>query len=105
MPESTERQKYFDLLLNQVKTFLKHLSELQHAEALLMFSTLDSFLQVIAQILFRSDIYPTRVNKLALISLYRIVNTAVYNQTAQTELQSHSDGIGILVSPVKFKNF
>jgi hypothetical protein len=44
-----------------------------------MFNTLDHFLQVLAQILFRSDIYPTRVNKLAMISLYRVVNTGIYN--------------------------
>jgi hypothetical protein len=88
-----------------VKTFLKHLSELQHAEALLMFNTLDNFLQVLAQILFRSDIYPTRVIKLAMISLFRIVNTSIYNQSTQNDLHQHSEGIGLLVSPVKFKNF
>lgn len=79
LPDSELKQNYFTLIVGQVKTFLKHLSELQHAEALLMFNTLDHFLQVLAQILFRSDIYPTRVNKLAMISLYRVVNTGIYN--------------------------
>jgi len=31
-------------MISQVKNFLKHLSELQHAEALLMFNTLDQYL-------------------------------------------------------------
>jgi hypothetical protein len=65
--------------VGQVKTFLKHLSELQHAEALIMFNSLDQFLQVLAQILFRSEMYPQRLNKLAIIALFRIVNTAIYN--------------------------
>ena len=44
LPDGDLKQKYFDLLVNQVKTFLKHLSELQHGEGLLMFNTLDQFL-------------------------------------------------------------
>lgn len=59
--------------------FLKHISELQHAEALLLFNTLDQFLSVLALILFRSEIYPIRVIKLAIISVYRIINTGIYN--------------------------
>ena len=31
-------------MISQVKNFLKHLSELQAAEALLMFNTLDQYL-------------------------------------------------------------
>jgi len=93
------------MLVGQVKTFTKHLSELQSGEALLMFNTLDQFLKILAQILFRSEIYPERVNKLALIAIFRVVNTTIYNQSSQHDPQGHSDGIGILVSPVKFKNF
>ena len=52
-----------------------------------------------------STIYPHRVNKLAMIALYRILNTSIYNQNTQHDLEPHQNGIGILVSPVKFKNF
>ena len=45
-----------------------------------------------------------RVKKLALFAFYRIVNTNVYNQN-NSEKSNYSDGIGILVSPSKFKNF
>lgn len=68
-----------------------------------MFTCLDKFLQVLARILYRSEIYPTRVNKLTIFALYRIVNTSIYNQGKDS--QGHSDGIGVIVSPIKFKNF
>jgi len=55
--------------------------------------------------LYRSEIYPVKVNKLALIAIFRVVNTTVYNIGNKGDPQGHSDGIGILVSPVKFKNF
>lgn len=45
-----------------------------------------------------------RVKKLALFSLYRVVNYDIYNQSS-VDRQNFSDGIGILVSPSKFKNF
>jgi hypothetical protein len=44
VPDSEDKEKFYSLLVNQVKTFLKHLSELQHSEALLMYNTLDQFL-------------------------------------------------------------
>lgn len=34
-------------MVGQVKTFLRHLSELQSSEPLLMFNTLDQYLQII----------------------------------------------------------
>jgi len=77
---SETRTKVFELVVSQVKTHVKHLSELQYAEALLMFNSLDKFLTILAQLLFKSELYPVRVNKLCLISLYRVVNTAIYNQ-------------------------
>lgn len=39
-----ERKELTHLLNNQIKTFVKHLSDLQYNEALLMFNTLDKFL-------------------------------------------------------------
>ena len=69
-----------------------------------MFNSLDSYLQILAQILFRSEIYPIRVQKLALIAIFKVVNVNIYNQGSKHDASGHSDGIGILVSPVKFKN-
>jgi hypothetical protein len=74
-----ERKELTDLLCNQIKTFVKHLSDLQYNEALLMFNSLDKFLQVLARILYRSEIYPSKVNKLVIFGLYRVVNTSIYN--------------------------
>jgi len=71
-----------------------------------MFNTLDQFLQSICQVLGSSDVYSARVCKLAMIALYRIINTQEYNQnTVGHDLEPHQNGIGILVSPVKLKNF
>lgn len=45
IPDGNEQKKvYYGLMISQVKNFLKHLSELQAAEALLMFNTLDQYL-------------------------------------------------------------
>jgi len=52
-----------------------------------------------------NEIYPTRVNKLALIATFKVVNVDCFNQGgSKRDATGHSDGIGILVSPVKFKN-
>lgn len=44
------------------------------------------------------------MNKLALIAIYRVVNTTIYNLGNKND-GGHSEQGGILVSPVKFKNF
>jgi hypothetical protein len=67
-----------------------------------MYNTIDQYLMILARILFRSEIYPLRINKLALIAVFKVVNTDVYN--AAREVSGHHDGIGMIVSPVKFKN-
>ena len=51
-----------------------------------------------------SERYPARVNKIAMIALYRVINTTIYNQNVLHDLEAHQNGIGILVSPVKLKN-
>ena len=43
------------------------------------------------------------MKKLALIATFKVVNVDCFNQNKK-DATSHSDGIGILVSPVKFKN-
>lgn len=40
-----------------------------------------------------------------MIALYKVINTNIYNQNTLHDLEPHQNGIGILVSPVKFKNF
>jgi hypothetical protein len=69
-----------------------------------MYSTLDRYVQVLASMLFQSEIYPVRLNKLGLIAIYRVVNTTIYNLGNKND-GGHSEQGGILVSPVKFKNF
>ena len=70
-----------------------------------MFNSLDQYLQTLARILHRNEIYPVRVNKLALIATFKVVNVDCFNQAGgKRDATGHSDGIGILVSPVKFKN-
>jgi hypothetical protein len=45
-----------------------------------------------------------RLRKLALFAIYRVVNTTIYNLGNKND-GGHSEQGGILVSPVKFKNF
>ena len=106
LPNSPDKEKYMELLVTQVKTFLKNLCSLQSSEPLLMFNSLDQYLQILARILHRNEIYPTRVKKLALIATFKVVNVDCFNQGSdiKRDATGHSDGIGILVSPVKFKN-
>ena len=77
---------------------------MQSSEVLLMFNSLDEYLQILARILHRQEIYPVRVKKLALIATFKVVNIDLVNQGIKRDATGHSDGIGILVSPVKFKN-
>lgn len=74
-------------MVGQVKTFLKHLSELQGTDPLLMFNNLDQYLQIVCSVLGQSDIYPIRVNKLAMIALFKVINTSIYNQSTQQDLE------------------
>ena len=69
-----------------------------------MFNSLDQYLQILARILHRNEIYTSRVNKLSLIATFKVVNVDCFNQGSKRDATGHSDGIGILVSPVKFKN-
>lgn len=36
--------------------------------------------------------------------MFKVVNVDCFNQGNRKDASGHSDGIGILVSPVKFKN-
>lgn len=104
LPNSDDKETFSELLVAQVKTFLKNLCTLQSSEPLLMFNSLDEYLQILARILHRQEIYPVRVKKLALIATFKVVNIDCFNQGSKRDATGHSDGIGILVSPVKFKN-
>lgn len=70
-----------------------------------MFGSLDQYLQILARILHRHDVYPVRVQKLALYATFKVVNVNCFNAgNNQRDATGHSDGIGILVSPQKFKH-
>lgn len=71
---------------------------------MIVFDSLGIYIEILAQILFKGNLHNERVKKLALFGLYRVVSLDMYNQ-ANIEKQNYSDGIGILVSPSKFKNF
>ena len=100
----TTAKKFYDLFEKQIKGLLKLTTDLQSAEPLIVFDSLGLYIETIAHILFRGTIHNERVKKLALFALYKVVNIDVYNQQ-NFEKQNYSDGIGILVSPSKFKNF
>jgi hypothetical protein len=80
------------------------MTDLQFAEPLIIFDSVGLYVETLAHILFRGDLHNERVKKLALFALYRVVSMDVYN-TQSFERATYSDGIGILVSPSKFKNF
>lgn len=80
------------------------MTDLQFAEPLIIFDSVGLYIETLAHILFRGDLHNERVKKLALFALYRVVSMDVYN-TQSFERATYSDGIGILVSPSKFKNF
>lgn len=88
---------------NQLKALLKHLNDLQVSEALLFHKTLGEYIHTIAQIIFRGELHITRVKKLAIFSLYSVVTTTIYNQANGDP--NHDGKIGLLISPMKFKNF
>lgn len=88
----------------QIKTLLKLITDLQYAEPLIVYDSLGLYIETLALILFRGEIHNERVKKLALFALYRVVSVDVYLMN-MSEKYGYSDGIGILVSPSKFKNF
>ena len=70
-----------------------------------MFNSLDQYLQILARVLHQHGMYTVRVQKLALIATFKVVNVDIFNMGSnKRDATGHSDGIGILVSPVKFKN-
>ena len=67
-----------------------------------MYDSIGQYIELLANILFRGNVFSERIKKLALFSLFRVLNTIDYNQHC-TEKATHS--VGILVSPSKSKNF
>jgi len=79
LADSRDKEQQGELLVGQVKTFLKNLCTLQSSEPLLMFSSLDQYLQILARILHRQEVYGVRVQKLALIAVFKVVNVDCFN--------------------------
>lgn len=44
-----------------------------------MHSCLDLYIQTVAQILYRGNLYQERLLKLSLFSLYKVITTTIYN--------------------------
>lgn len=75
------------------------------SEALLFHKTLGEYIHTIAQIIFRGELHITRVKKLAIFSMYSVVTTTIYNQGSEDHSNNRDGKIGLLISPMKFKNF
>jgi hypothetical protein len=88
-----------------LKALLKHLNDLQVSEALLFHKNLGDYIHTIAQIIFRGELHILRVKKLAIFSMYSIVITTIYNQGNEESNNNRDGKIGLLISPMKFKNF
>jgi hypothetical protein len=95
--------KFYDLFEKQIKGLLKLLTDLQFAEPLIIFDSVGLYIESLAHILYMGNLHNERVKKLALFALYRVVSMDVYNTPAFEK--NYADGIGLLVSPSKFKNF
>lgn len=101
------RQQFHGIFESQLKSILKHLNDLQMSEALLFHKNLGEYIHTIAQIIFRDELHITKVKKLVIFSMYQIVTTTIYNQGNQDQCanQNRDGRIGLLISPMKFKNF
>ena len=67
-----------------------------------MYNKIDEYLLILCQLMDKSEMFSERVNRLTLIATFRVVKTDIYN--AKKDISGHHDGIGMIVSPVKFKN-
>lgn len=53
--------------------------ELQVSEYLLFHKSLQDYIYSIAQLIFRTDLHTTKVKKLAIFAMYKVVTTNIYN--------------------------
>lgn len=98
-----DKEMFAEILVGQVKNFIKALCKLQEGEPFLMFNSIDQYLQVLARVLHRAELYPERTQKLAMLAIYKVVNVDLLNQ-GDRDGSGHTDGTGILFSPIKYKN-
>ena len=49
------------------------------SEALLFHKSLQDYIYSIAQLIFRTDLHTTKVKKLAIFAMYKVVTTTIYN--------------------------
>jgi hypothetical protein len=81
------------------------------SEALLFHKCLSDYIHTVAQIIFRGELHTIKVKKLAIFATYQVVTTTIYNQGVGPDNIAGGSGakrdgkIGLLISPMKFKNF
>jgi len=104
--EQAKREALSNFILKEIKTLLKHLSELQQNEPMILFDSLAPYIETCAKILYNSSVFSKKIRTLALLSLYRVLTTNVYNTPleARNGKAQHSDIGGVLASPTKYKN-
>lgn len=98
--------KYYSI----IKTLITQLSDFQYAEPLSFHSCLKEYLETVIQILLQSHKFNEECQKVALISIYKVINTIVYNHTAWDEQEGKATGfdpnnMGIINTAAKYKNF
>jgi hypothetical protein len=93
-----------------IKSLLVKLSDFQYAEPLVFHTSLKQYLQTVIQILIQSDKFDEKWQKAALVAIYKVVNTVVYNHTNYDSKEQTIGGfdpknMGLINTSARFKNF
>ena len=107
---SPNSEQLVNNLYTAVKSLTNKLSDFQYSEPLVFHTSLKQYLQAIVQILIQSDKFDEKCQKSALVAIYRVINTVVYNHTGYDSGEQKIGGfdpknMGIINTSAKFKNF
>ena len=99
-----------DKYYSWVKNLIKKLSDLQYSEPLLFYTSLKQYMELWITILVKKDSYDEKCHKVAMLAIYRVVNSMIYNHTGYNEKENQvqhfePQNIGITNLPAKYKNF
>jgi hypothetical protein len=99
-------EQSFTLLCKFSKGILDKLSDMQHTEAVIMFTSLEQYLNVVlAFLLMASESYfPEELQRACLLCLHRVLDTVIYSEKDSKMLVSGKYS-GIVVSSTKSRNF
>eukprot|EP01022_Parablepharisma_sp_SALTPOND_P000965 TRINITY_DN105352_c3_g1_i1.p1 TRINITY_DN105352_c3_g1~~TRINITY_DN105352_c3_g1_i1.p1 ORF type:complete len:1150 (-),score=111.95 TRINITY_DN105352_c3_g1_i1:28-3477(-) len=106
-PDAAESLRVpFLLLCKFVKGIFDRLSEMQYAEPVIMYASLERYLNIAMTFLSvgAQAIFPEELQRACLLCFHRVLNTVVYNEKDIKSLMS-CKYTGIVASPVKFRNF